>query len=91
MKDVQNKYIVDHAFLNNGEATRNEYGKDNALVDSQVVRVDYEDNIGFILNYTSDEITVTLEDVNGGTSFTIPSFGYAKYQNGQLVATAQND
>ncbi|MBO5312391.1 MAG: hypothetical protein J6B29_00350 [Clostridia bacterium] len=88
MKDLQTKLIVDHSFLNNGEATRDELGKDVAMTGSQVVRVDYEGGAGFILNYSEDVVTVTIEGINGGKSFDIAGFGYAKYQNGELVVVS---
>lgn len=89
MCDLQNKYIVNHQFLNNSEATRNEHGVEVPLNSSQVVRVDYEGGVSFVLNYATEDVTVTLEDVNGGESFTIPAFGYAKFVNGSLVAVPQ--
>ncbi|MBO4983908.1 MAG: hypothetical protein J6D23_07595 [Clostridia bacterium] len=71
MKDLQNKYIVDHDFL---DATRT---KDGGKVDSSlVVMVEYEGGIGFVLNYSSYEIDVELPN---GESATIAPFGYNRY------------
>ena len=76
MKDKQDKYIVEHQFINS------EYGYDVVrkedgvkLNNSNVVLVVYEGGEGFLLNYNSYDVTVTLD----GTTYEIPSFGYAKY------------
>ena len=71
MKDVQNKYIVEHGFL---EATKTVDG--SAVDSSLVVMVEYEGGIGFVLNYTIDEIKVTMP--NGQVAI-IESFGFQKY------------
>ena len=72
MKDVQNKYIVDHGFLN---ATKAE---DGTSVDSSlIVMVEYEGGIGFVLNYSSYEINVTTP---AGENVSILPFGFVKYQ-----------
>lgn len=71
MKDVQDKYIVKHGFL---DATRTE---DGTSVDSSlVVMVEYEGGIGFVLNYSSDEIKVVMP--NGKTKVITP-LGFEKY------------
>ncbi len=72
MKDLQNKYIVDHGFIDN--ATRVEDG--GAVDSSQVVMVEYEGGIGFVLNYSSYDISVTLPN---GNEATISAFGYQRY------------
>ena len=76
MKDKQDKYIVEHQFINS------EYGYDVVrkedgvkLNNSNVVLVVYEGGEGFLLNYNSYDVTVTLD----GATYEIPSFGYAKY------------
>ena len=76
MASKQNKYITEHEFLNT------EYGYDVkrtedgvALDNSRVVRVEYENGEGFILNYNSYEIQVVYE----GTTHTIPSLSYVPY------------
>lgn len=72
MKDVQDKYIVDHAFIDGAVRT-----EDGSTVDSsQVVMVQYEGGIGFVLNYTCYEISVTLPN---GENAVIAPFGFAKY------------
>ncbi len=72
MKDVQNKYIVDHGFL---EATR---VLDNTKVDSSlVVMVEYEGGTGFVLNYSNYAINVTTPT---GAAVTILPFDFCKYQ-----------
>lgn len=71
MKDLQNKYIVNHGFV---EATR---VADGGEVDSSlVVMVEYEGGVCFILNYSSYDINVTLPN---GESKTIVSFGYERF------------
>ncbi len=76
MKDKQDKYIVEHEFMNN------EYGYDVirkadgvALNNSSVVLVVYEGGEGFILNYNSYDVTVNYE----GKTYEIAPFSYAKY------------
>ena len=71
MKDVQDKYIVNHGFL---DAIRTD---DNTSVDSSlIVMVEYEGGIGFVLNYSSDEVVVTLPN---GNEAVIEGFGFARY------------
>ena len=71
MKDVQDKYIVDHGFLN---AIRTEDGSE---VDSSlVVMVEYEGGIGFVLNYSSDEIEVVMPT---GEVKVLQPFDFEKY------------
>lgn len=71
MKDVQDKYIVKHDFLN---AVRTEDGSE---VDSSlVVMVEYEGGIGFVLNYSSDEIKVVMPT---GETKVIGALGFEKY------------
>ncbi|MBO5261879.1 MAG: hypothetical protein J6B45_02420 [Clostridia bacterium] len=70
MKDVQNKYIVNHCFL---DATRTE---DGTYVDSSlVVMVEYEGGICFVLNYSTDEIEVNMPN---GETRVIKAFGFEK-------------
>lgn len=76
MKDKQDKYIVEHEFINA------EYGYDVvrkadnvSLNDSSVVLVVYEGGEGFLLNYNSYDVVVNLD----GTTYEIAPFGYAKY------------
>lgn len=71
MKDLQNKYIVDHDFL---DATRTEDG--GAVDSSLVVMVEYEGGVGFVLNYSSYEIDVELPN---GEKATVSPFGYHRY------------
>ena len=71
MKDVQDKYIVKHGFL---DATRTE---DGTSVDSSlIVMVEYEGGIGFVLNYSSSEVEVVMP--NGKTTV-IGALGFEKY------------
>lgn len=73
MKDLQDKYIVNHGFVEN--ATRTEDG--GSVNKSQVVMVEYEGGIGFILNYSDYEINVTMPN---GENATIASLGYQRYE-----------
>ena len=71
MKDVQDKYIVEHGFL---DAIRTE---DGTSVDSSlIVMVEYEGGVGFVLNYSSSEIEVVMP--NGKTTV-IGALGFEKY------------
>ena len=76
MKDKQDKYIVEHEFMNA------EYGYDVvrkadgvALNNSNVVLVVYEGGEGFVLNYNSYDVVVNYE----GKTYEIAPFSYAKY------------
>ncbi len=76
MKDKQDKYIVEHEFMNC------EYGydvvrkADNVSINnSNVVLVVYENNKGFILNYNSFDVVVNYE----GKTYEIKPFSYAEY------------
>ncbi len=80
MKDKQDKYIVEHEFMNA------EYGYDVirkadgiALNNSSVVLVVYEGGEGFILNYNSYDVVVNYN----GQSYEISPFSYAKYSEKQ--------
>ena len=83
MSSKQGYYITEHEFLN-GEygypvyRTQDiaDYGdKAPLLNDSRVVRVEYENGEGFILNYNSQQIQVEYN----GTVYTIDGLGYATY------------
>ena len=76
MKDKQDKYIVEHSFMNE------EYGYDVVRKadgvkqnNSNVVLVVYEHGEGFILNYNSYDVVVNYE----GKTYEIAPFSYAKY------------
>ena len=76
MKDKQDKYIVEHKFMNA------EYGYDVVrkadnvkLNNSSIVLVVYENGEGFVLNYNSYDVVVNFE----GKTYEIAPFGYAKY------------
>ena len=71
MKDVQDKYIVNHGFL---DAVRTDDG--SAVDSSLVVMVEYEDGIGFVLNYSSDEIEVVMPN---GVTKVIGALQFEKY------------
>lgn len=76
MASKQDKYITEHEFLNEKygfDVKRVEDGV--ALNNSRVVRVEYENQEGFIFNYNSYEIQVTYE----GITYNIPSISYVSY------------
>ncbi|MGM9665742.1 MAG: DUF5696 domain-containing protein [Eubacteriales bacterium] len=78
MSSKQNQYITEHEFLNTKygfDVKRSEDGK--ALDNSRIVRVEYENGEGFILNYNSYDVTVVYE----GTTYNIESLGYIAYSN----------
>ncbi|MBO5338517.1 MAG: hypothetical protein J6A96_02320 [Clostridia bacterium] len=82
MKDKQDKYIVDHKFVNNGTSaawyTDNEASVWNVryqssgskLNNSLVVYVEYENGDGFFLNYNNEVVFIDAEvqNENGTTS-----------------------
>ncbi len=84
MSSKQSSYITEHEFLNADEGynpIRTQDLIDNpdktptSLNDSRVVRVEYENGEGFILNYNSYEIQVEYD----GVVYTIGALGYATY------------
>ncbi len=84
MSSKQNSYITEHEFLNGEDGYKvirtqdlvDSPDEDPVLLNnSRVVRVEYENGEGFILNYNSYEVQV---DYNG-TVYTIGALGYAPY------------
>jgi hypothetical protein len=76
MSSKQASFIVDHEFMNNNAGFNTVRVSDGeALNDSRVVRVEYENGEGFILNYNTYEISVTY----GGKTYTIDSMEYVSY------------
>ena len=78
MSSKQNQYITEHEFLNTKygfDVKRAEDGK--TLDNSRIVRVEYENGEGFILNYNSYDVTVVYE----GTTYNVESLGYIAYSN----------
>lgn len=78
MSSKQDQYITEHEFLNTKygfDVKRTEDGE--PLDNSRVVRVEYENGEGFILNYNPYDITV----VYGGNTYSIDSLGYISYSN----------
>ncbi len=78
MANKQNQYITEHEFLNTKygfDAKRTEDGE--PLDNSRIVRVEYENGEGFILNYNSYDITVVYD----GNTYNIDSLGYVSYSN----------
>lgn len=78
MSSKQDKYITEHEFMNTKygfdvKRTENSEPLDN----SNVVRVEYENGEGFILNYNSYDVTV----VYNGVTYNIEKLGYISYSN----------
>lgn len=76
MKNKQDQYITDHEFLNTEygfDVTRAEDGA--KLDDSKIVRVEYENGEGFILNYNIFAVKV----VYNGVTYNMEPFSYATY------------
>ena len=81
MKDKQDKYIIQHEFLNAdygyNVVRKGENGASDVLINnSSVVRVVYEGGNGFILNYNSFPVYV---DNGGKEPQMIDAFGYIPY------------
>ena len=76
MNDKQDKYIVEHEFINS-EYGYNVIRKADGvkLNNSNVVLVVYEGGEGFLLNYNSYDVVVELD----GETYEIAPFSYAKY------------
>lgn len=76
MKDKQDKYIVEHEFINSKYGYNVIRKADGvSLNNSNVVLVVYEGGNGFLLNYNSFDVVVELD----GTTYEIAPFSYAKY------------
>jgi hypothetical protein len=80
MKDKQDKYIIDHKFLNDSdEGISVTYKNGTKINNSLVVLVVYEGGEGFILNYNSEEVVVTI----GSETYTIGAVSYLEYFEAQ--------
>ncbi|MBQ4108258.1 MAG: hypothetical protein IJC80_02525 [Clostridia bacterium] len=81
MKDKQDKYIVDHKFLNDEDDGVSVAFKNGTKVNnSLVVLVMYEGGDGFILNYNSEDVVLTITDENGKeTEYIIGAISYLEY------------
>jgi hypothetical protein len=81
MKDKQDKYIVDHRFLNDeDEGISVTFKNGTKINNSLVVLVIYEGGDGFILNYNSEEIVLTMTDENGEeTTHIIGAIDFLEY------------
>ena len=81
MKDKQDKYIVDHRFLNDEDDGISVTFKNGTKVNnSLVVLVMYEGGEGFILNYNSEDVVLTMTDENGAeTTHIIGAINYLEY------------
>ena len=81
MKDKQNKYIDDHQFLNDdmdGVSVTFADGK-TTINNSLVVLVTYEGGDGFILNYNSETVFVTLNENGTDVTYEVGAMGYLEY------------
>ena len=81
MKDKQDKYIVDHRFLNDeDDGVSLTYKNGTKINNSLVVLVIYEGGDGFILNYNSEDVVLTITDENGAeTEYVIGAINYLEY------------
>lgn len=81
MKDKQDKYIVDHRFLNDeDDGISVTFKNGTSINNSLLVLVLYEDGEGFILNYNSEDVVLTMENENGTkTEYIIGAIDYVKY------------
>ena len=78
MKDKQDKYIVDHEFINDSDDNASVTFADGTPIDnSLVVLVVYEGGEGFILNYNSQDVIVEFE----GETYEISALDFVKYQS----------
>ena len=78
MSSKQDKYITEHEFMNTKYGFDVKRTEDSEPLDnSNVVRVEYENGEGFILNYNSYGVTV----VYNGVTYNIEKLGYISYSN----------
>ncbi len=83
MKDKQDKYIVDHRFLNDSDSDCKVTLLDGTAVDnSTVVLVVYAGGEGFILNYNSQDIVIEFE----GEKQIIQAFDFVTYTTKEASA-----
>lgn len=86
MKGMQNKLIVDHRFLKDGDSDASVTFLDGTSVDSSlVVLVVYEGGEGFILNYNSQDVIVRFED----KEYVVKSLGFASYKQSAKEVSAK--
>ena len=86
MKDKQDKYIVDHRFLNNSDSDCEVTLLDGTKMDnSLVVLVVYEGGEGFILNYNSQDVIVEFE----GKIYTVKALDFKAYTQSAKEVSAK--
>ena len=86
MKDKQDKYIVDHRFLNNSDSDCKVTLLDGTSMDnSLVVLVVYEGGEGFILNYNSQDVIVEFE----GKIYTVKALDFKAYTQSAKEVSAK--
>ena len=86
MKDKQDKFIVDHRFLNNSDSDVTVTLLDGTAVDnSLVVLVVYEGGEGFILNYNSQDVIVRFE----GVEYKVRALNFKAYSQSTKEANAK--
>ena len=81
MKGKQDKYIIGHRFLNDEDLDVNVTYLDGktTINNSLVVLVTYEDGTGFILNYNSEDIRITVNENGTESIYEIGAMGYINY------------
>lgn len=80
MGDKQDKYITDHRFLNDeDEGISVTYKNGTKLNNSLLVYVEYEGGEGFLLNYNSEEVIVTINENGKKAQYSIGALSYLEY------------
>ena len=80
MGDKQDKYITDHRFLNDeDEGISVTYKNGTKLNNSLLVYVEYEGGEGFLLNYNSEEVIVTINENGKEAQYSIGALSYLEY------------
>ena len=76
----QDKYITDHRFLNDeDEGISVTYKNGTKLNNSLLVYVEYEGGEGFLLNYNSEEVIVTINENGKEAQYSIGALSYLEY------------
>lgn len=78
MTSKQDSYITEHEFMNTSEGFEVYRVDDGAALDnSRIVRVEYANGEGFILNYNSYDVTVSYDEFS--EPIVIPGLSFASY------------
>ena len=78
MTSKQDSYITEHEFMNTSEGFEVYRVDDGAALDnSRIVRVEYANGEGFILNYNSYDVTVSYDEFS--EPIVIQGLSFASY------------